>query len=174
MRSIIDFLEQHTTGYSEVRNALLKIPVERWAAASDVPIEQIDRCVDMIVATKAMTVRVELGIQQGVNSTLNSYLEKPLIMLTGSFGRMGTNQLHSWLGPSWGNSPNQRFAATDTEVIGGLLPPNLFPDTVLVDHPERLRGVWVDSSNPRTQLPIRSRWRKRFARSISWLWSTSQ
>ena len=68
----------------------------------------------MIVAAKAMTVRVELGIQQGVNSTLNSYLEKLLIMLTGSFGRQGTNQLHSWLQPLWGNSPNQQFAATGT------------------------------------------------------------
>ena len=59
----------------------------------------------MIEAAKAMVVRVELGIQQGVNSTLNSYLEKLLIMLTGSFGRAGTNQLHSWLQPLWGNSP---------------------------------------------------------------------
>ena len=142
------FIEQHTTGYAEVRDALLRIPVERWADAADIPLEQIEQCVDMIVAAKAMTVRVELGIQQGVNSTLNSYLEKLLIMLTGSFGRKGTNQLHSWLEPLWGNSPNQRFAATDTEVIGGLLPPNLFPDAVLSDHPDRLRAVWIDSSNP--------------------------
>ena len=34
------------------------------------------------------------------------------------------------------------------EVIGGLLPPNLFPDAVLADHPDRLRAVWIDSSNP--------------------------
>jgi anaerobic selenocysteine-containing dehydrogenase len=69
-------------------------------------------------------------------------------MLTGSFGRKGTNQLHSWLVPLWGNSPNQRFAAADIEVIGGLLPPNLFPDAVLSDHADRLRAVWIDSSNP--------------------------
>jgi anaerobic selenocysteine-containing dehydrogenase len=143
-----DFIEQHTAGYAEVKDALAKIPVAQWAAAADIPLEQIEQCVDMIVAAKAMTVRVELGIQQGVNSTLNSYLEKLLIMLTGSFGRKGTNQLHSWLIPLWGNSPNQRFAATDTEVIGGLLPPNLFPGAVLADHPDRLRAVWVDSSNP--------------------------
>jgi anaerobic selenocysteine-containing dehydrogenase len=142
------FIEQHTTGYSEVRDALLRIPVEQWADAADIPLKQIEQCVDMIVAAKAMTVRVELGIQQGVNSTLNSYLEKLLIMLTGSFGRKGTNQLHSWLVPLWGNSPNQRFAAADIEVIGGLLPPNLFPDAVLSDHPDRLRAVWIDSSNP--------------------------
>jgi anaerobic selenocysteine-containing dehydrogenase len=143
-----DFLAQHTTGFDEVRSALLRIPVPEWAAAADLPLDQIERCADMIEAAKAMTVRVELGIQQGVNSTLNSYLEKLLIMLTGSFGRKGTNQLHSWLQPLWGNSPNQQFVATSTEVIGGLLPPNVFPQAVLNDHPDRLRGVWIDSSNP--------------------------
>jgi anaerobic selenocysteine-containing dehydrogenase len=142
------FMAQHTTGYDEVREALLRIPIDAWADTADVPLAQIEQCVDMIVAANAMTVRVELGIQQGVHSTLNSYLEKLLIMLTGSFDRKGTNQLHSWLVPLWGNSPNQRFAAVDTEVIAGLLPPNLFCDAVLTDHHERLRGVWVDSSNP--------------------------
>src|SRR5215475_13770997 len=143
-----DFIEQHTTGLAEVKEALLRVPVAAWAAASDISLDQIERCVDMVTAAKAMTVRVELGIQQGVNSTLNSYLEKLLIMLTGSFGRKGTNQLHSWLQPLWGNSPNQKFAGTETEVIAGLLPPNVFPQAVLNDHPDRLRGVWIDSSNP--------------------------
>jgi anaerobic selenocysteine-containing dehydrogenase len=143
-----DFLKDHTEGFPEVETALRRIPVEAWAKAADIPLDEIERCADMIAAAKAMTVRVELGIQQGVNSTLNSYLEKLLIMLTGSFGRKGTNQLHSWLQPLWGNSPNQKFAPTDTEVIAGLLPPNLFAQAVLGDHPDRLRCVWVDSSNP--------------------------
>jgi anaerobic selenocysteine-containing dehydrogenase len=143
-----EFIAQHTEGFAEVKAALLGVPVDRWASAADIRLEQIERCADMIEAAKAMTVRVELGIQQGVNSTLNSYLEKLLIMLTGSFGRKGTNQLHSWLQPLWGNSPNQKFACTDTEVIAGLLPPNVFPQAVLNDHPDRLRGVWIDSSNP--------------------------
>ncbi|HLZ01759.1 MAG TPA: molybdopterin-dependent oxidoreductase [Bradyrhizobium sp.] len=143
-----DFIAGHTTGFAEVRDALLRIPVAQWATAADIPLEEIERCADMIGEAKAMTVRVELGIQQGVNSTLNSYLEKLLIMLTGSFGRKGTNQLHSWLQPLWGNSPNQTFSATGTEVIAGLLPPNIFPQAVLSDHPDRLRGVWIDSSNP--------------------------
>jgi anaerobic selenocysteine-containing dehydrogenase len=124
------------------------VPVADWAAAADIALADVERTVDMILAAKAMTVRVELGIQQGVNSTLNSYLEKLLIMLTGSFGRKGTNQLHSWLQPLWANSPNQKFAPTDTEIIAGLLPPNIFPQTILNDHPDRVRAVWIDSSNP--------------------------
>jgi anaerobic selenocysteine-containing dehydrogenase len=149
-RNAVDhaFLAEHTVGYDEVRTALMRIPVEQWAEAADVPMVDIERCVDMILAAKAMTVRVELGIQQGINSTLNSYLEKLLIMLTGSFGRKGTNQVHSWLIPLWGNSRGQVFAPTGDEVIGGLLPPNSFPRAVLSDHPDRVRAVLVDSSNP--------------------------
>jgi anaerobic selenocysteine-containing dehydrogenase len=143
-----DFISAHTVGFAEVREALSKIPVEEWAAAAEISMADIERCAAMIASAKAMVVRVELGIQQGVNSTLNSYLEKLLIMLSGSFGRKGTNQLHSWLQPLWGNSPGQKFAPTGDEVIAGLLPPNIFPEAVLSDHPDRLRGVWVDSSNP--------------------------
>jgi anaerobic selenocysteine-containing dehydrogenase len=149
-RDAIDraFLDEHTDGFEAVRDALLRIPVEIWAHAADVPLHDIHRCADMIQAAKAMVVRVELGIQQGVNSTLNSYLEKLLIMLTGSFGRSGTNQLHTWLVPLWKDSQGQFSEATGDEVIAGLLPPNSFPRAVLSDCADRLRCVFVDSSNP--------------------------
>jgi len=143
-----DFIDAHTAGFAEVRRALLEIPVAAWAATADVSVGEIERCADMVAAARAMVVRVELGIQQSLHSTLNSYLEKLLIMLTGSFGRSGTNQLHSWLQPLWSNSRGQTFAPTGDEIIGGLLPPNSFPRAVLGDHPDRLRAVWIDSSNP--------------------------
>jgi len=104
--------------------------------------------VQMVIDAKAMVVRVELGIQQGLNSTLNSYLEKLMYLMTGHFGRAGTHWLHSWLVPLWGNTPGARHFATQAEVICGLLSPNVFPDAVLSEHPERLRALWVDSSNP--------------------------
>jgi anaerobic selenocysteine-containing dehydrogenase len=149
-RGAIDrgFIAARTVGFDDVRAALMRVPVVEWAMASGVPTDEIDRCCDLIAAAKAMTVRVELGIQQGVNSTLNSYLEKLLIMLTGSFGRKGTNQLHSWLQPLWGNGRGQVYAPTGDEVIGGLLPPNSLPGAILSEHPERIRALWVDSSNP--------------------------
>ena len=149
-RDAIDhaFIAAHTVGFDAVRDALARIPIADWAAAADIAMADIEHCVDMILAAKAMTVRVELGIQQGVNSTLNSYLEKLLIMLTGSFGRKGTNQLHTWLQPLWGNGRGQVFPPTSDEIIAGLLPPNSFPRAILSEHPDRLRAVWVDSSNP--------------------------
>ena len=142
------FLATHTHGSRDVLAVLQQIPIDSWIEISGVPREQIERAADYVQAAKAMVVRAELGIQQGMHSTLNSYLEKLLFLLTGHFGRHGTNVMHSWLIPLWGNARGQRFAPTDTEIIGGLLPPNIFPDAVLSDHPDRLRAVWVDSSNP--------------------------
>lgn len=143
-----DFLRAHTLGFAQVHEVLLNVPVDDWVRHAGVERAEVERAVDMILAADAMTVRVELGIQQGRHSTLNSYLEKLLFLLTGNFGRKGTNNLHTWLQPLWGNSRGERSAVTGQEQIAGLYPPNRFPAEALNDHPDRLRAVWVDSSNP--------------------------
>jgi anaerobic selenocysteine-containing dehydrogenase len=142
------WLVDHTEGLDEVATALAKVPVAEWVAHADVPMADVERAVDMILAAEAMTVRVELGIQQGRHSTLNSYLEKLLFLVTGNFGRPGTNTLHSWLAPLMANSKGQRSEITGIEYIGGLLPPNTLPEEVMTDHPHRIRALWVESGNP--------------------------
>src|SRR5262245_58542014 len=143
-----EFLRSHTVGFDQVRAVLLSVPIDEWVRQAGVERADVERAVDLILAARAMTVRVELGIQQGHHSTLNSYLEKLLFLLTGNFGRQGTNNLHTWLQPLWGNSHGERSAVTGQEQIAGLYPPNRFPAEVLSDHPHRLRAMWVDSSNP--------------------------
>ncbi len=149
-RNLVDtaFLEAHTDGFGTVRDAFMRAPVDDWIEGSGVAVDDIDTAVAMIADAKAMSVRAELGIQQSKNSTLNSYLEKLLFLLTGNFGREGTNGLHSWLQPLWANSRGAQSAVTEMNEIAGLYPPNRFPAEILSDHPERLRAVFVDSSNP--------------------------
>ncbi|ADJ49354.1 molybdopterin oxidoreductase family protein [Amycolatopsis mediterranei S699] len=142
------FLADRTEGFDEVAAVLAKVPVDAWIAHAEVSRVDVERAVDLMCAAKAMTVRVELGIQQGRHSTLNSYLEKLLYLLTGHFGRRGTNNLHSWLLPLWGTTTGQRSEITGFEYIGGLLPANTLAEEVLADHPNRVRAVWVESSNP--------------------------
>jgi anaerobic selenocysteine-containing dehydrogenase len=143
-----EFIAAHTTGFDEVRDVLMRVPIARFIECAGVSRRDVELAVDMILAAQAMTVRVELGIQQGRHSTLNSYLEKLLFLLTGNFGRKGTNNLHGWLNPLVVNSSGERSAVSGQEQIAGLYPPNRFPDEVLTDHPDRLRAVWVDSNNP--------------------------
>ena len=142
------FLDAHTVGFDEVKRTLLEVPIDRWVAASGVTMAEAERAVELILAAHAMSVRVELGVQQSRHSTLNSYLEKLLYLVTGHFGRRGTNNLHTFLAPLFGHSSGERSPVTGQEVIAGLLPPNRFAEEVLSDHPERVRAVWVDSNNP--------------------------
>ncbi|EWM19328.1 molybdopterin oxidoreductase [Kutzneria sp. 744] len=143
-----DFLAKHTDGFEAVAATLGKIPVNEWIAHAEVERVEVDKAVDLILAAEAMTVRVELGIQQGRNSTLNSYLEKLLYLITGNFGRPGTNALHTWLMPLWSESRGERSEITGFEYIGGMLPLNTLAEEILADHPNRVRVLWVESSNP--------------------------
>ncbi len=143
------FLAERTIGFEAVREALLKVPVEDWIRAADVPREDVDAAVDMILAAPSMCVRVDVGLQQSRNSTLNSYLEKLLFLLTGNFARPGGNGLHTWLAPMWGHSkPGDLAPVTRQMKIAGLTPPNDLPAHILTDHPERIRALFVDSGNP--------------------------
>ncbi len=80
------FLHAHVTGFDEVKACLLGVPIAEFAAAADVSLATLEQVVGMIAASKAMVVRAELGIQQGRHSTLDSYLEKLLYLITGNFG----------------------------------------------------------------------------------------
>lgn len=143
-----NWVQAHCDGLAPVVDTLTAIPVEQWTGHAGISMELLDQTVDMILSARAMTVQVELGIQQAWNSTLNSYLEKLLYLLTGHFGRAGTNGLHSWLMPMWGNSRNKRSDVTGAEYIGALLPTNLLGREVSSDHPDRARVLWIESGNP--------------------------
>ncbi len=144
----VAFLESHTSGFAAVWDTIRAVPVDDWIERAGVTIDDVERAVDLIVAADRMVVRVELGIQHGRHSTLNSYLEKLLYLVTGNFGRRGTNNVHTWLQPLFNDTTGQTSPVTGQEVIAGYLPPNRFADEVLTDHPERVRVGWFESSNP--------------------------
>ena len=143
------FLATRTTGWDEVRAELEKVPVDAWLAAADISREQAEAAVSMIIEAASMTVRADVGVQQSRNSTLNAYLEKLLFLVTGNFLKPGCNGLHTWLAPMWGHSrPGSVDLATGQARIAGLSPPNDLPLTILTDHPERVRAMFVDGGNP--------------------------
>jgi anaerobic selenocysteine-containing dehydrogenase len=95
----------------------------------------------------SVSVFEDLGVQQGPGSTLCSYLNKLLWILTGNFGRPGCQHLHSWMAPLMRTSTS-RTPVTGAPVLGGLTPCNAIPDEILTDHPDRFRAMFVESANP--------------------------
>lgn len=143
------FLAQRTSDAEQVEKVLAGLPVAQYLAAADITLTDAEQAVDLIMAARAMSVRVDVGMQQARNSTLNSYLEKLLFLLTGHFGRKGTNALHGELVPMLTHSrPGDVSPVTGQQKIGGLLPPSLLPQHILSDNPHRLRAMIADSVNP--------------------------
>lgn len=148
-----EFIAQHCTGFDTVEKALLAIPVEDYVQRADVPLEEVIKVARGFATAKTACVRVDLGIQHTLHTTLNGYLEKLLYLVTGNFGIKGGNNLHAWLLPILSHTDERKPRIKRTVhhkmfPIAGILPPNILPDEILHGGEERIRAVFVDSSNP--------------------------
>ena len=146
------FIEQHCTGFDALKLVLLAIDIDDYARRCDVPLADIQNVARGFATAKHACVRVDLGTQHSKNTTLNAYLEKLLYLITGNFGKQGGNNLHTYMVPLASNTDERkkgiRTAKHRMFPIGGLYPPNILPDEINHAGEDRIRAVWVDSSNP--------------------------
>lgn len=143
------FLVDHVHGADEVRSVLADVDVTGYAARCGVDEDLLRAAAHRIGGAGSVAVFEDLGVQQAPNSTLCSYLEKLLWVLTGNFAKPGGQHLHSNFGPLFSHTPGiGRTPVTGAPIIGGLIPSNAVPQEILTDHPDRFRAMIVESSNP--------------------------
>jgi anaerobic selenocysteine-containing dehydrogenase len=150
------FIARHCSGFEAVEQALLQIPVEDYVRRADVPLAEVERVARGFAAARTACVRIDLGLQHTLHTTLNGYLEKLLYLVTGNFGRKGGNNLHTLFMPILGHTDERhergrklkRTAHHGMHPIGGLYPPSILPDEILLAGEKRVRAVFVDSCNP--------------------------
>lgn len=142
------FLADHVTGVDEVREVLAEVPVGEYARRCGVEEDLIRAAARRIAAAESAAVFEDLGVQQSPNSTLCSYLNKMLWILTGNFAKRGGQHLHSSFAPLFRPGGVGRTPVTGAPIIGGLMPSNVVPEEILTDHPDRFRAMIVESSNP--------------------------
>ena len=142
------FLTEHVTGVAPVRELLHTVPVGEYAQQCGVAEDLLRAAVRRIAAAESAAVFEDLGIQQAPNSTLCSYLNKLLWILTGNFAKRGAQHLHSSFAPLFASGGVGRSPVTGAPVIAGLVPANVVPQEILTDHPDRFRAMIVESSNP--------------------------
>ena len=143
------FIKNHTKGFSKLIKPFAEINVDAYIKKTGLEIELVKQITRDFSTTKCASVRVDLGLQHSLNSTLNSYLEKLLFLLTGNFGKRGSNNLHTQFAPIIGNSKGDKFSKiTKMQEIAGFYPPNILPAEIDNDDPQRIRALIVDSGNP--------------------------
>lgn len=147
------FLAARCTGFEAVEAELRAVPIEEYVRRADVPLEDVERVTRGFATARSACVRVDLGLQQSLHSTLNSYLEKLLFLVTGNLGKRGGNNFHSLFLPILGHTDERdgrhpRTAHHGMHPIAGLYPPNILPSEIEHEGDDRVRALFVDSANP--------------------------
>ncbi len=157
------WMAEHTTGMDEVLAVLSQVPVAEYCAYSGVPEQQIRALAKRLGQAQSIAFAEDLGVQMNRHSTLVSYLHRLLWLMTGSFGKKGSqyipNALRALLRVSSGS---KRSPVTGAEIVSGLMPCNSIADEILTDHPARFRGMIVETANPAHSLADSAR----FARAM--------
>jgi anaerobic selenocysteine-containing dehydrogenase len=157
-----DFLSSHARGTDAVLAAFANVDVARYAGYCGVDETLIRAAARRIASAASVSVFEDLGIQQAPNSTLCSYVNRMLWILTGNFGNPGGMHLHTSFVNLFRDPRVRRTPVTGAPILGGLVPCNVIPDEILTDHPSRFRAMIVESANPAHSLADSERFREAF------------
>jgi anaerobic selenocysteine-containing dehydrogenase len=157
-----EWLAEHASGVEPVLDAFAALDIARYAGYCGVDEELIRTAARRIAAAESVSAFEDLGIQQAPNSTLSSYVNRLVWILTGNFGNPGGMHLHTSFVNLFRDPRLRRTPVTGANIIGGLVPCNVIPDEILTDHPDRFRAMIVESANPAHSLADSQRFGEAF------------
>ncbi|HZQ79584.1 MAG TPA: molybdopterin-dependent oxidoreductase [Acidimicrobiia bacterium] len=159
------WLADHAADVEATLEALATVPVAEYCARSGVDEATVRAVARRIAgATGGVAVFEDLGVQMNRHSTLVSWLEKLLWVLTGNFGRPGTVYAPSSLVDiTAGGKIRGKTPVAGMPLISGLVPCNVIADEILTDHPARYRAMIVESANPAHSLADSKRFKEALA-----------
>lgn len=158
------WLEQHASGYEDVIATFTDIPVDEFARFAGLEPELMREAAQAIGEADSFALEEDIGIQMAPHSTLVTYLNFLTMLMTGNYGKPGTQGMVTQLAPiiaahhakvdEEGREVGvKRLPVTGAPIISGLYPGALLADEILNDHPERPRALVIESSNPVHSLP---------------------
>ncbi|MFO0762321.1 MAG: molybdopterin-dependent oxidoreductase [Byssovorax sp.] len=159
------FVRERCKGGEQIFAELARVSVASHAARAGVPEALVREVGRRIARAKSVSIFEDLGMQQAPHSTLGSYLEKLVYLLTGNFGKRGAMNIHSRMASLGGGAREgtRTSPVGGHRIITGLIPCNVIPDEILTDHPKRFRAMIVESANPAHSLADSRRMREALA-----------
>ena len=160
------WVDAHTRDFDRVAAHLADVDVARYCAAAGVAEADVRAVARRIAAASSVSIFEDLGIQQAPHSTLDSYLEKLVYLLVGSFAKEGGMNIHTRFARLSGGGSGRAERVTPVtgqRIITGLIPAAAIPEEILTDHPRRFRAMVVESANPAHSLPDSPRMREALA-----------
>lgn len=155
-----NWLEQNAQGLNAVIDAFIQTDISDCAEKAGIEEHMIRSTARLIAKADSVAVLEDLGVQMNRHSTLVSYLQRLLWVLTGNFAKPGTHYTANGLG-SFGNGHEAGVSpVVGARIISGLVPSNVIAEEVLADHPNHYRGMIIESANPVHSLADSMQWRE--------------
>ncbi len=154
------FVESYTTGVDEVLAAVREIPIVDYCARAGVPEALVREAARVIGRASSVASVEDLGVNMNRHSTLVSYLHQLTWLLTGNFGKPGTQYIWTPLADMTAGEQGRRSPVVGARVIAGLVPCSVIAEEILADHPARYRAMIIDATNPAHSLADSKRFRE--------------
>ena len=148
-----DYIRRQVSGWEQVTPWFEDFDVKAALRVCDLDYNQVQE-VCRLMTTRRWCLHQDLGIYMGRNSTLNSYFLNILGVACGIFCVPGGNVIPGMVMPMGfhADERNPKIWRTVTThmppAAAGSFPPNVMPEEILSDHPDRLRAVMVSACNP--------------------------
>ncbi|MBI5844090.1 MAG: molybdopterin-dependent oxidoreductase [Deltaproteobacteria bacterium] len=161
-----DYIRQHVSGWDKVRPWFTGFDVKGALKVCGLEYQEVeDFC--LLLSTRKWCVHPDLGLIMNRHSTLASYLLNLLATVCGRFCVPGGNHLPPIVLPLGLDSDERapgtwRTMETGFFAINGYFPPNVLPEEILADKPERVRVVLTCGSNPLRSYADTSAYEKAF------------
>ncbi len=146
------YIDSHTTGFDRIRPWFENFAVEEALAVCGLDVNPVvDLCREL--GRRRWCLHTDLGIYMNRHSTLASCLYNLLLAVCGRLCVPGGNVIPGKFMPIGAHTDERdprhwRTVTTDFPILMGYSPPNVLPEEILSDHPDRIRSVIVCASNP--------------------------
>ncbi|MEE8540809.1 MAG: molybdopterin-dependent oxidoreductase [Desulfobacterales bacterium] len=146
------YIEQHVNGFEEIAAWFADFDATSALQVCELDYAQVkDLC--QLMTTRKWSMHYDLGVLMNRHSTATTYLQAILLAICGRICVPGGNVIPGSVMPLGSHSDERdtrtwRTVTTDFPAITGVFPPNVMPEEILSDHPERLRAVIIGQSNP--------------------------
>lgn len=143
-----EYIDKHVNGFKEILPWFTGFNVNAALKVCELEYDQVFR-VCQEFAKRQSCLRDDLGILMNRHSAFVSYLLVVLLAICGRIGVPGGDYL---VGGKMYSDPNDpktwRTAVTNIPAIAGMFPPNVMPEEIANDRPDRLRAALVLGANP--------------------------
>lgn len=163
-------LNEQVNGLDELKKAIEPVDLATMAARSGVELATIQEVAKGFASAEKACIKFDLALEQIPFLTLISYLVQAICVVTENAGKEGGmvfvgSQLPPERNPDRFEEPDRATVSGIPAIhalihLMGMYSPNLVPEEIMVDHPDRIRALIVEGANPILSFSDAAKWRE--------------